>query len=134
LREARARGADEVLMLNLRGEITEAAVCNVAFVQRGEIVTPPLTAGILSGVTRKLMIQQVAKSAGLKVRERNILPKDLAKMDECFLLASTKDVQPVAAVDRCRFRVAPDTVSMRLKAAFADYAKAYAAAHPELRA
>ena len=53
LREARARGADDVLILNLRGEIAEAAVSNVVFVRAGELVTPPLTAGILEGITRR---------------------------------------------------------------------------------
>src|SRR5471032_925965 len=47
LREARGRGADEVVMLNLAGEVTEAAVSNIAFVREGAFVTPPLAAGIL---------------------------------------------------------------------------------------
>jgi branched-chain amino acid aminotransferase len=133
LREARARGADEVLMLNLAGELTEAAVSNVAFVRRGEIVTPPLGAGILEGVTRKLVIEAVAARAGLVVHEETLRPADLAAMDECFLLSSTKDVQPVCAIDDLRFRVAPDTAGMRLKAAFAAYAADYAEKHPRQR-
>lgn len=131
LAEARTRGADEVLMLNLAGEITEAAVCNVAFVRRGAIVTPPLAAGILSGITRNLVLQKVAKAAGLEAREETVRPADLAKMDECFLLSSTKDVQPVAAIDERKYRIGRDSVSMKLKAAFADYARDYAKAHPK---
>ena len=45
LREARSRGADDALILNLAGEIAEASVSNIAFVRRGAIVTPPLSAG-----------------------------------------------------------------------------------------
>jgi branched-chain amino acid aminotransferase len=134
LREARARGADEVLMLNLAGELTEAAVSNVAFVRRGEIVTPPLGAGILEGITRKLVIEEVAARAGLAMQEATLRPADLAAMDECFLLSSTKDVQPVGAIDEMKFRVGPDTVGMRLKAAFAEYAADYARRHPDQRA
>lgn len=133
LREARQRGADEVLMLNLRGEITEAAVCNVAFVRGGEILTPPLGAGILSGITRQLMLREVARRAGIAARERAVRPEELVEMEECFLLSTTKDVQPVGVIDGRRFRVAPDSVAMRLKAAFAECAREYAAARPELR-
>jgi branched-chain amino acid aminotransferase len=130
LREARARGADEVLMLNLAGEITEAAVSNVGFVRQDVILTPPLAAGILSGITRKFVLEKVAAAAGLKAREETILPKDLAGMEECFLLSSTKDVQPVAAIDGQRFKVGAGTASAKLKTAFADYTRDYAKAHP----
>jgi hypothetical protein len=54
-------------------------------------------------------------------------------MDECMLLSTTKDVAPVAAIDGVSFRVGPDTVTARLKAAFAVATQDYAAAHPELR-
>jgi branched-chain amino acid aminotransferase len=129
LREARARGADEVLILNLAGRITEAAVSNLAFVHRGEIVTPPLTDGILAGITRRLVLEKIARRVGLVVREESISPDDLTGMDECFLLSTTKDIQPVAAIDERRFRVGPGSVAERLKGAFADYAREYASLH-----
>jgi branched-chain amino acid aminotransferase len=133
LRGARARGADEVVMLNLAGEVTEAAVSNIAFVRGGEVVTPPLSAGILGGITRSLVLATVAACAGVPVREAVVLPKEFASMDECMLLSTTKDVVPVGAIDGIRYAVGPDTVSARLKAAFAAHARAYADAHPELR-
>ena len=133
LREARSRGADEVVILNQAGEITEAAVSNLAFVRGGEVVTPPLTAGILGGITRELLLGKVAAAAGVRAKEVTIRPEELAGMDECFLLSTTKDVTPVASIDGHRFKVAADTVTVRLKAAFADYTRAYAAEHPELR-
>src|SRR5690606_9863148 len=70
LREARARGADEVVITNLAGEITEAAVSNIAFVTSGRIVSPPLTAGILEGVTRPLVATAVASEAGMTRADR----------------------------------------------------------------
>ena len=54
-------------------------------------------------------------------------------MDECFLLSTTKDVTPVAAIDAHRFQVGGESVTARLKAAFAEYARAYAKRRPELR-
>ncbi len=134
LREAKARGADEVLMTNLAGELTEAAVCNVAFARGGEVFTPPLTAGILGGITRQLLLEKIAAAAGVVAREATLRLADLTAMDECFLTSTTRDVQPVRVIDDVAFRVGGDTVAMRLKAAFADYADEYARTRPELAA
>ncbi len=133
LREALARGADDVLMLNLGGEITEAATSNIAFVREGEVVTPPLEVGILGGITRGLILDRVAPLAGVPAREAVLHPADLAAMSECFLLSSTKDVSPVAAVDDLVFKIGPETVTARLKQAFSDYVRGETAAHPERR-
>jgi len=130
LREARARGADEVVILNLAGEVTEAAVSNIAFVRGGALVTPPLAAGILGGITRGLVLGTVAASAGIPSREETVRPGDFASMEECLLLNTTKDIVAVASIDGATFRVGPQTVSARLKAAFADYARRYAEEHP----
>lgn len=133
LREARSRGADDVVMLNLRGEITEAATSNLAFVRDGEVVMPPLDAGILEGITRGMLLRTVAPAAGVRVRESALRPDDLAAMSECFTLSSTKDLTPVGAIDDRKFVVGPDTVCARLKRAFGEHARASAAAHPELK-
>ena len=133
LREARSRGADEVVILNQAGEVTEAAVSNIAFVRDGEVVTPPLSAGILGGITRELLLEKVGGAAGIPAREATILPGDFAGLTECFLLSTTKDLTPVAAIDGHRFKVAEESVTARLKAAFADYTRSYAGEHPELR-
>ncbi len=133
LHEARARGADEVVILNQAGDVTEAAVSNLAFVRDGAVVTPPLSAGILGGITRDLILGRIAAAAGVAAREATVRPEDFPAMQECFVLSTTKDVSPVAAIDGARFAVGPETVTSRLKAAFAAYAHAYAAAHPELK-
>ena len=133
LREARARGADEVVILNQYGAVTEAAVSNIGFVRNGVIVTPPLTAGILGGITRKILLTKVAITVGIPVREETVQPADFEKMQECFILSTTKDIGPVAAIDDVRFVVGPNTVTSRLKSAFADYARTYSISHPELR-
>ena len=129
LREARARGADEVVITNQAGEITEAAVSNIAFVRDGAVVTPPLSAGILAGITRDLLITKVAPKAGVAVREETIRPSDLRGMQEAFLLSSTKDITPIAAIDDNVFSLGGSTVTMRLKRAFAEYARTSAQAN-----
>ena len=133
LREARSRGADDVVMLNLRGEITEAATSNIAFIRDGGMITPPLAVGILEGITRGLMLGKVAPAAGVGVREAIVRPGDLAGMSECFLLSTTKDISPVGAIDAVRFKVGADTVSAKLKAAFVDTMRESAAVHAELK-
>lgn len=132
LREARARGADEVLILNHRGEVTEAAVSNVGFVKNGLVITPPLDAGILGGITRRILIEHAASAAGVSVTERTIMPAELAEMNECFLLSSTKDITPVATIDGHSFEIKDPSVTLKLKRAFAQYVNSYARAHPEL--
>lgn len=133
LREARARGADEVVILNQAGEVTESAVSNIAFVRDGTLITPPLTAGILAGITRDLVVTKIAAAAQVPVREAAVLPRDFSSMQECMLLSTTKDIAPVSAIDEARFNVGAGTVGQRLKAAFADHAKAYVAAHADWR-
>jgi branched-chain amino acid aminotransferase len=133
LREARARGADEVVMLNHAGEVTEAAVSNIAFVRDGTLVMPPLSAGILGGITRGLLVSRIARSSGVDVREETVRPAALPTMQECMLLSTTKDVTPVAAIDGFSFGVGPDTVTARLKAAFGEFVRAHTVANPGLK-
>ena len=133
LREAKSRGADEVVITNLAGEITEAAVANIFFVRDGVVYTPGMECGLLGGITRQLLIERIAPAAGVVVRETVLRPADITLMQECFLSSTTRDVVPVAAVDAQRFCVGPDSVTMKLKAAFAEYAFEYARTHPELK-
>lgn len=133
LREARARGADEVVILNLAGEVTEAAVSNIAFVRDGRVLTPPRSAGILGGITRELLLGEIAATAGISISEATIRPTDFPQLQECFLLSTTKDITPVAAIDAQRFSVGEQTITARLKAAFGDFTLRYAACHPELK-
>lgn len=129
LRAAKSRGADEVLMLNEAGELTEASTSNVGFVRQGEIVMPPVSVGILAGITRELVLGEVAALAGVAVTEQTLLPSDLDEMDECFLMSTTRDIVSVGAIDDHRFSVGSETVTSRLKSAFADYTRHYVADH-----
>ena len=134
LREARARGADEVLMLNHAGEVTEASTSNIAFVRGGTLLVPPLSSGMLGGITRELVVTSVAGKAGVAVREVPVKAEEFTGMEECMLLSSSKEVAPVAAIDATHFKIGAGTVTARLRVALADYAQAYTAAHPEWRA
>ena len=133
LREARERNADEVVILNSTGELTEAAVSNIAFVRDGEVITPPLASGLLGGITRAILLGEIGKRVGCRIREQIVLPAEMDQMTECFLMSTTKDITPVAKIDSHLFRVGSETLTSRLKTAFMDFTKDYSASHPELR-
>jgi branched-chain amino acid aminotransferase len=92
LAEARAAGADEALILNSRGELCEATTANVFLVHDGVAATPPLGAGCLAGITRDHVLQ-------LGAVERTLSPGDIPTAEEAFLTSSTREVQPLVAVD-----------------------------------
>ncbi|MEZ6110648.1 MAG: branched-chain-amino-acid transaminase [Pirellulaceae bacterium] len=88
----------EALMLNHKGEIAECTGDNIFLVSRGELLTPPLDAGILEGITRDVVIE-LAQAAGMTVREIPLTKHDVYIADECFLTGSAAEVIPVVRVD-----------------------------------
>ncbi|MDD5306086.1 MAG: aminotransferase class IV [Deltaproteobacteria bacterium] len=96
--EARAAGDDDAIMLDYRGRVTEATTSNVFTVSKGRLLTPPLSVGILEGVTRGL-IMRVARERGLEVEEVDLLPEDLYRADEVFLTGTLKEVVSVVRVN-----------------------------------
>jgi len=134
LRDARQRGADETLILNHAGRVTEAAVANVFFVRKHTIVTPPLADGLLAGITRGLLLDRIAARLGVVALEESVTPDDFRFFDGCFLASTTNDLVPVSSIDEHRFALDDLSLVWKLKAGFQNYASEYAAAHPELRA
>jgi branched-chain amino acid aminotransferase len=129
LREAHAAGADDAVLLDLQGKVTEATTSNIFFVQHGMLITPPLVLGMLEGVTRAVVIQ-VAQREGILVREEPHGPEALAAADEVFLTSTIREVMPVTALvflessGEQRRQVSdgePGPVARRLRAAFARY-------------
>ncbi len=96
--EAKDRGAFDAIMLNRDGLITEGTTNNIWIVKNKIMLTPPLEAGILSGITRETLIK-LAKENGLDVQETNFYPEQLYQADECFLTSSTKELVPIIKVD-----------------------------------
>ncbi len=118
-RLAARRRADEGLYVTMAGEVTEGTTANVFVVERDALVTPPLAAGVLPGVTRALVLQ-LARGAGLGVREEAVLVRRLQRAREVFLTASTIEVCPVVRVDgRVVGSGTPGAVTRRLQAAYA---------------
>jgi branched-chain amino acid aminotransferase len=117
LREARARGAYEALMLDTQGRVTEGSSSNVFAVLAGRVVTPPLD-GILEGVTRRVVLD-LARSLGLPTAEAQLLPEDLLRAEELFLTSTIRELVPIVRVDgRTIGSGKPGALTLRLHEAF----------------
>jgi branched-chain amino acid aminotransferase len=126
MREAQAKGAFEPIMLNEIGEVAETASANVFLVKDGALLTPPLDAGNLPGVTRRVVLD-LAAGLGVPVREEPVAVKDLLAADEVFITSTLKEVLPVATIDgRPVGAGKPGPVTLRLLAAIREYAPAHA--------
>jgi len=121
LAEAKAAGAYEAIMLDHRDQITEGASSNVFLVAGGVLVTPPLEAGILMGVTRAVVLR-LAKEAGIRVLELPLNAGAFAQAEEVFITSSIREIVPVVRVDGVAVGDGrPGPVVRALRAAFAGY-------------
>lgn len=91
-------GCVEALMLNTKGEVAECTGDNIFLVRGGELLTPPLEAGILEGITRQAVID-IARRAKMTVREIPLTKHDVYIANECFLTGTAAEVIPVVKVD-----------------------------------
>ncbi|MGL4513225.1 MAG: branched-chain-amino-acid transaminase [Lacipirellulaceae bacterium] len=117
-------GCVEALMLNHKGEVAECTGDNIFLVKRGELLTPPLDAGILAGVTRDVVLE-LAVEAGIVARETPLTKHDVYIADEVFLTGSAAEVVPVVKVDsRTIGDGKPGPVTKLLKERFAKAVRA----------
>ena len=96
--EARLRGADDALLLNQTGMVSEASGANIFTVLHGTLTTPPSNDGALEGVTRDSVLQ-CATELGIPCREATLSRYDLFKADEVFLTGTGARMVPVASLD-----------------------------------
>jgi branched-chain amino acid aminotransferase len=89
---------DEAIMLDIRGCVSEGAADNVFIIKKGVLITPPLHAGALGGVTR-LVVMEVSRNLGIQVAERDLTIHDLYNADEAFLTGTGGEIQPLIEID-----------------------------------
>jgi branched-chain amino acid aminotransferase len=120
--EARQRGADEALILNLAGNVAEASVANVFVLRGGELRTPPATDGALEGITRQTVFE-LAGALGVPAREQTLGRYDLFAAEEAFLTGTGAGIVPVRSLDgRPAGGGRPGALTAKLRAAYADAA------------
>lgn len=97
--EAVRGGAIEAVMLNTQGYVAECTGDNLFIVRRGQIYTPPVSAGALDGITRLAVIQLAQEHFGLEIHETNLTRYDVFTADECFLTGTAAEIIPAVKLD-----------------------------------
>ena len=129
LESAQARGFDEVVLLNERGEIAECTSANIFVARGGEVWTPPLTAGCLPGITREVLLEEI-RVPGIRIAEKVLMPADLETADEVFITSTTRNLIPVVEVEQRKVG-GGGVVCAALDAAFGGFVQRYVTAHKE---
>lgn len=90
--------AFEGVMRNHRGELAECSTANLFIVHKGTVLTPPLDAGLLPGITREFIFE-IGADLGIPVQEAVLKDEDLYAADEAFLTSTTREALPIVRVD-----------------------------------
>lgn len=118
--EARRKGAYEALMCDGVGRIAEGASSNLFVVRGDRIATPPLSVGLLEGITRRRAIR-LARGLGIPVDEVGLWPRDLESAEEAFITSSVRGVMPIVRVDEQAVGEGrPGPITCRVMAAYAE--------------
>jgi branched-chain amino acid aminotransferase len=112
--EAEAKGFNDALMLDWRGQVAEGTGANVFFVFNGEVHTP-IPDCFLDGITRRV-VMSIARRHQYKVVERVIMPEEMEKASEVFLVGTAAEVTPVRQIGPHHFK--PGAVTAELMADF----------------
>ncbi|KKI98207.1 branched-chain amino acid transaminase [Prochlorothrix hollandica] len=118
--EAKRLGFDEAILLNSQGKVSEASAANIFMVRRGTLITPPITADILEGITRSTVLE-LAADAGIPILERDIDRSELFFADELFVCGTGAQVTAITAVDLQPIGLGePGPITQTLTQAFQD--------------
>lgn len=98
LERAVARGFDETILLNERGEVAECTSANIFAAVADQVWTPEIGSGCLPGVTRELLLHQI-RVPGYTICERTLMPADLESADEIFITSTTRNLLPVVELE-----------------------------------
>ena len=116
--EASKAGVEEAIMLNCAGNVAECTGDNIFIVKNGRLFTPPVTAGILKGITRQAVLD-IAKKIGIVSAEKIIKTPDLFAADECFLTGTAAEIVPVVKIGKKGIgNSRPGDITLRLRNEF----------------
>ncbi len=96
--EANNSNVEEAVMLNAEGYVAECTGDNIFIIKGNQLLTPPLSAGALYGITRGV-VMDLAREEGMQVSEPNLTRYDLFNADECFLTGTGAEMIPVVKID-----------------------------------
>ncbi len=122
-KDGRIMESYEAILLDNRGFVGEGTGENIFIVKNGIIMTPPIHASILEGITRHTILL-LALDLGYKVQERDLTLGEVYIADECFMTGTAVEVKPVIEVDFHKIGEGkPGQISMELKRSFTDLVK-----------
>jgi branched-chain amino acid aminotransferase len=116
--ESKRGGYDEAILLDDKGHVCEGSGENIFLVKDGTIITPPQTASILDGISRK-SVMQIARDLGHTVVERDVARAELTLADELFLVGTAAELVPVREIDDIEIGP-PGEITRQLAAAYED--------------
>ena len=96
---AHRAGYDDAIFLTQAGFVSEASAANIFLVRKGGLVTPPVTADILEGITRDAVMEIAEKDLGISTTERDVGRTELYAADEVFLTGTGFQIAPVTEID-----------------------------------
>ena len=115
--EANNANADEAILLNSQGHVTEGSTDNIFIVSNKTIYTPPVTDGALDGITRDVIFE-IAMENNIACFEKTLSPYDLYTADECFLTGTAMELLAVSEIDGRRLSSCPGTIFQSLQLLF----------------
>lgn len=130
-REAKMAGYDEAVLMDVQGYVSEGSGENLFIVKKGKLITPPLSASILEGVTRDTILT-LAREEGLHVSEEMVTRDQLYLADEAFFTGTAAEVTPIREVDNRTLgegKVGP--LTKKLQQRYFDVVKGSDESHPE---
>jgi branched-chain amino acid aminotransferase len=108
LRQANEAGAHEALLLNQAGMVTECTTSNIFWIKDQRLMTPALTAGILKGMSRQIVLK-LAEQLGIQILEGLFTLETLMEASEVFITSTSRQILPVSRIDNQAFEVGPLT-------------------------
>ena len=120
--EIRELGSDEGVYLNNKNHIVEGITSNIFLAKGGKLLTPPLSSGLLPGITRDTVLE-VAKELGIACEEKNLISKDLFQADELFITSSVREVVPAIAIDDKEFSIG--SLTREIQKGYKEYVASY---------
>jgi branched-chain amino acid aminotransferase len=130
-REAKMAGYDEAVLMDVAGYVSEGSGENLFLVKKGKLITPPLSASILEGVTRDTILT-LAREEGIPVSEEMVTRDQLYLADETFFTGTAAEVTPICEVDNRKIgEGVMGPITRRLQQRYFDVVKGSDVSHPE---
>ena len=122
--EANAAGMDEALMLNTDGFVTEGTVDNIFIIKNGILKTPPVSDGLLQGITRDIILE-IAEELDIQTQQSSLTVDDFMQADECFLTGTGAELIPVSQIDQHKYSKPEQPIYPLIEQTFKKSVQAY---------